>query len=85
MESMEIDRERVSVYGRGHVDVADRAGVGLVGGDVDAAVGVPKADCTVLAGAEAVITVGVETRRQNRPFVPFQSVHFPPLTAHHFR
>lgn len=51
------------------MDVADLAAVGLVGLDVDAAVGVPEADGAVLAAAEAVVAVAVEPGGQHRALV----------------
>lgn len=57
---------------RGGVDVADLAAVGLVGLDEGAGVGVPEADDPVLAAAQAVVPVPVESHRQDRPLVPRQ-------------
>lgn len=59
-------------YVRGRVDVADLAGVGLVGLDVGAGVRVPEAEGSVLAAAQAVVAVAVETHREHRPLVTRQ-------------
>lgn len=45
---------------RGDMDVADLAAMGLVGLDVDALMGVPEAEGSVLAATEAVVSVPVE-------------------------
>lgn len=42
------------------MDVADLAAMGLVGLDVDALMGVPEAEGSVLAATEAVVSVPVE-------------------------
>jgi hypothetical protein len=57
---------------RGGVHVADLAAVGLVGLDEGAGVGVPEADDPVLAAAQAVVPVPIESHRQHRPLVPRQ-------------
>lgn len=46
---------------RGDMNVADLTAMGFVGLDVDATMRVPKANSTVLAAAQAIIAVGVES------------------------
>lgn len=60
------------------MDVADFAAVGFVGLNVDAAVRVPEADGAVLAAAEAVVTVAVESGGQNRALVALQKARLLP-------
>ena len=65
------------------MDIADFTAVGFVGLDVDTTVRIPEAYGTVLAAAEAIITVAVEPRRQYGPFVPFQYVNLLPRQIRH--
>lgn len=46
---------------RGNVDVADFAAVGFVSFDVDAAVRIPETDGAILAAAEAIVSIGIES------------------------
>lgn len=63
---------------RGTVDVADFAAVGFVGLNMDATVGVPEADRAVLAAAEAVVTVAVESGGQNRALMALEHARLLP-------
>lgn len=51
------------------MNVTDFPAMGLVGLDVGAPVRVPESERSVLAAAEAVVAVGVESRRQNTALV----------------
>lgn len=64
------------------MDVTDLAPVRLVCLDVDAPVGIPEAEGTVLAAAEAIVPVPVEPDGQNRPLVPLQHVRLLPRQLH---
>lgn len=68
----EVGKGWVRAYVRGGVDVADLAGVGLVGLDEGAGVRVPEAEGAVLAAAQAVVAVAVEPHCEHRPLVPRQ-------------
>ena len=60
------------------MNVSDFTAMGLVGLDVKTTMRVPEADRTVLAAAQAVISVSVEPRREYCSFVTFQHVRLLP-------
>lgn len=63
------------------MDIADFTAVRFVGLDVQSTVGIPEAYGAVFAAAEAILAVGVETRRQDRPFVPPEHASLRPRQA----
>lgn len=56
------------------MDVADLASMGFISLDVNPAVRVPQADRTVLAAAEAVVPVAVESSSENRALMALEHV-----------
>lgn len=60
------------------MDIADFTAVRFVGLDVQSTVGIPQAYGAVFAAAKYILAVGVESRRQHRPFVPPEHVRLLP-------
>lgn len=60
------------------VDIPDFTAVGFVGFDVQSTVGIPEAYGAVFAAAKAILAVGIEARRQHRPFMPPEHVSLRP-------